>query len=123
MNKTSSGPVSSAKKNDDQAAFDPLAPFVGSDGYEYADLSEKLLGRRAQTTRNGNIASYRANGSREDAVRAYLEAFDREAGPIFCGPGEEFSKKHSAGLSAALATGGFGPPHCWSDKPHDTTFD
>lgn len=93
--------------------FDPNAPLIGQDGLEYKDLAAYLQGQPAGTTRNGNVIHYRAYGYREDAVRAYWEAFDDGDGARLLGPSPEFGERHGRGIAAAHATGGFGPQFRW----------
>jgi hypothetical protein len=85
------------------------AIITDAQGYTYASVVDRLCNRREETLRNGNIASYRRADYDEPAVRAYWQAFDAVATP--CPPPSPlFSQCHSAGISAAVATHGFGAP-------------
>jgi len=87
--------------------------LIASDGYEYTDLTQRLLGQPRQNARNGNVRSYRQSKYGEEAIRAYYEAFDRQE-VIDPEPGNnDFAQRHRAGLDAAKATLKFGPPHTW----------
>ena len=85
--------------------------LIASDGLEYADLTQRLLGNPLDNGRNGNIRAYRQYRYREDAVKAYIDAFDKRCPEGDPGPSSDFGDAHSEGVEAAFATGGFGPPH------------
>lgn len=98
-------------------AFDPNAAFVDQEtGYAYEDFGAYLVGAPQAIVRNGNITSYRSSKYREDAIKAYWQAFDAESPhyPRDCEGSAAFGRKHKAGVDAANQTGGFGPPHTWN---------
>lgn len=50
----------------------------GSDGYEYEDLTARLVGRRANTVWNQDLRACHAGPCPEDEARAYAETYDSE---------------------------------------------
>lgn len=50
--------------------------LIASDGYEYEDLTQRLLGNPLDNDRNRDIVSLRRAGREEAEVRAYYEAYD-----------------------------------------------
>lgn len=50
--------------------------MIGSDGYTYASIADRLLGERENTQRNANLAFLRQTGASEDEARAYCGAYD-----------------------------------------------
>ena len=52
--------------------------LIASDGYEYADIAQRILGNPLENVRNQQIVSYRYHGKPEGFVRAFAEAHDHE---------------------------------------------
>lgn len=50
--------------------------LVAADGYEYASLKDRLLGKPQATPRNIVIAHYRRLGQPEGLVKAWIEGYD-----------------------------------------------
>lgn len=50
----------------------------GSDGLDYENLTEKLLGNPAKTFRNGALLELRREGTSKTDQAVWLEAYDRE---------------------------------------------
>lgn len=50
----------------------------GSDGYEYEDLTARLVGKRANTVWNQDLRACHAGPCPEDEARAYAETYDSE---------------------------------------------
>ena len=50
----------------------------GSDGLDYENLTEKLLGNPANTYRNYDLRAMRAKGTPKADQSVWLEAYDRE---------------------------------------------
>ena len=50
----------------------------GTDGYEYEDLTARLVGRRANTVWNQDLLACHAGPCPEDEARAYTETYDSE---------------------------------------------
>lgn len=77
--------------------------LLATDGYEYADLTQRLLGRPLENTRNDNIRCYRKNSTQGEAfARAYIKGFDEICPEGDPGPSRKFSEAHCSGLSAAF---------------------
>ena len=51
--------------------------MIASDGLEYEDLAQRLLGQPKDTWRNAQIKALRVSGYGEAEVRTYYEAYDR----------------------------------------------
>lgn len=66
--------------------------LIASDGYEYEDLTQRLLGDWAPTRRNHEVCALRTAGYEEAEVKAFYEAYDRARGP--------HSDKYNAGWRA-----------------------
>lgn len=56
--------------------------LIASDGYEYQDLTQRLLGRPLDTRRNQELAALRKTYPEKDA-RTWFEAYDRETGTFY----------------------------------------
>jgi hypothetical protein len=56
--------------------FDPQAPLIGPDGLEYACFADFLVGEAFDSWRNREIRRRREDGQGEQAVRAWIEAWD-----------------------------------------------
>lgn len=88
--------------------------LIASDGYEYEDLTQRILGNPLENTRNSN-ARYYAQHKGEAVRRRYLEGFDSICPDGDPGPSPEFALAHYAGLRAAgiisitTAVSDFGP--------------
>lgn len=63
-----------------------------SDGYEYADLAQRILGRPLENERNRSVVSYRFHRAPEGLVRAFCEAYDKAVAP---------TSPYAAGITAA----------------------
>lgn len=50
--------------------------LIASDGYEYADLTQRILGRPLKNTRNNQLVSFRFRRTEEGYVKAWLEGYD-----------------------------------------------
>lgn len=55
--------------------------LIASDGYEYEDLAQRLLGNPATTFRNASITALRDSCFEEAEIKVYYEAYDRARGP------------------------------------------
>ena len=66
--------------------------LIASDGYEYEDLTQRLLGEWPKSARNYEIWSLRNARYEEAEVKAFYEAYDRARGP--------HSDKYAAGWRA-----------------------
>lgn len=71
----------------------------GSDGYEYEDLTARLVGRRANTVWNQDLRACHAGPCPEDEARAYTETYDNE----YCclAPCHGHTAAHNTALEAA----------------------
>ena len=78
---------------------------VGSDGYEYESVKDRLLERPTDNRRNRAVKLYRRQHYTEVSVKAFYEAFDK----AFAEKGCDSEEVLDAALSAARATGCFGP--------------
>jgi len=56
--------------------------LIASDGYEYQDLTHRLLGVPLNNTRNQELAALRKTYPEKDA-RTWFEAYDRETGTSY----------------------------------------
>lgn len=74
--------------------------LIASDGYEYHDVTQRLLGVPLNNTRNSN-ARYYARHMGEAVRRRYLEGFDSVCPEGNPGPSPRFAEAHYAGLVAA----------------------
>ena len=59
--------------------FNPQAPLIGRDGYEYEDAADCLAGKPAQCFRNEAIKRFRQERRSEKAVRLWIEGYDAGA--------------------------------------------
>ena len=50
--------------------------LIASDGYEYADLAQRILGRPLENARNQQVASLRFRRRPEGQVRAWCAGYD-----------------------------------------------
>ena len=50
--------------------------LIASDGYEYADLTQRLLGRPLENTRNKQVVSFRFRRTEEGFIKAWCEGYD-----------------------------------------------
>ena len=71
----------------------------GSDGYDYEDLTQRLLGQPLKNSRNDRIRALRQGAVKEDVVRLYAQAYD-EAAQWPTADGQPFGNCHQAGLNA-----------------------
>ena len=71
----------------------------GSDGYEYEDLTARLVGRRASSVWNRDLRACHAGPCPEDEVRAYTEAYDSEYRCL--APCHGHTAAHNTALEAA----------------------
>ena len=71
----------------------------GSDGYEYEDLTARLVGRRANTVWNQDLRACHAGPCPEDEVRAYVETYDSEYRCL--APCHGHTAAHNTALEAA----------------------
>lgn len=85
--------------------------LIASDGYEYEDLAQRLLGNPIENTRNGNIQYY--SQYRGAAVgRKYAQGFDSVCPKGDPGPSPQFKRAHEVGLFAAgISAGVSWSPH------------
>jgi hypothetical protein len=60
-------------------SFDPSSPLLGKDGLEYEDFGDWLCRKPAQCQRNDHIQRFRAEGRSEEAIRAWIEGYDKGA--------------------------------------------
>lgn len=51
--------------------------LIASDGYEYEDLTQRLLGNRLGSSRNDMLTALRDSRYEEAEVKAFYEAYDR----------------------------------------------
>ena len=68
-----------------------MTTLIASDGYEYADLTQRILGEPLENFRNRQVRELRL-GYEEGEVRAYIEAYDRARGA--------HTSKYTAGWAA-----------------------
>ena len=71
----------------------------GSDGYEYEDLTARLVGRRANTVWNQDLRACHAGPCPEDEARAYAETYDSEYRCL--APCHGHTAAHNTALEAA----------------------
>ena len=71
----------------------------GSDGYEYEDLTARLVGRRANTVWNRDLRACHAGPCPEDEARAYAETYDNEYRCL--APCHGHTAAHNTALEAA----------------------
>lgn len=71
----------------------------GSDGYEYEDLTARLVGRRANTVWNRDLRACHDGPCPEDEVRAYTETYDNEYRCL--APCHGHTAAHNTALEAA----------------------
>ena len=75
--------------------------ILASDGLEYADITQRLLGNPLKNVRNNNILSFST-----DFARYYARGFDAVCPEGDPGPSPRFLEAHRAGLSAAYHRAG-----------------
>ena len=75
--------------------------YFDEQGYRYESAAARLVGRREVCARNENLAFYYQFNYREEAIRAYLQAYDEQEKL-------DHSKTHAAGVVAAQRAGGWG---------------
>lgn len=79
----------------------------GSDGLDYENLTERLLGKPAKTVRNAHIARLRAQSRSKAYVRAWLKVWDEGQAAQEARPSHEDTllraDAHVAGRCADLA--------------------
>ena len=77
-------------------------PLIASDGYQYENLTQRLLGKPSTCYRNSQVRRYRRAGYGEKAVQAYYKAYDAsyEAG-------DSYHVSDLLGRQAAYLTGDF----------------
>ena len=71
----------------------------GSDGYEYEDLTARLVGRQADTAWNRDLRACHAGPCPEDEARAYTETYDNEYRCL--APYHGHTAAHNTALEAA----------------------
>ena len=71
----------------------------GSDGYEYEDLTARLVGRQASTAWNRDLRACHAGPCPEDEARAYAETYDNEYRCL--APCHGHTAAHNTALEAA----------------------
>ena len=71
----------------------------GSDGYEYEDLTARLVGRQASTVWNRDLRACHDGPCPEDEARAYTEAYDNEYRCL--APCHGHTAAHNTALDAA----------------------
>lgn len=72
--------------------------LIASDGYEYEDLTQRLLGVPLDNARNQKVRYFRGLGHPEAEVRVYSEAYDRGGYE-----GQSHRSRHEIGLCAIYA--------------------
>lgn len=71
----------------------------GSDGYEYEDLTARLVGRQASTVWNRDLRACHNGPCPEDEARAYTETYDNEYRCL--APCHGHTAAHNTALEAA----------------------
>lgn len=71
----------------------------GSDGYEYEDLTARLVGRQASTAWNRDLRACHDGPCPEDEARAYVETYDREYSCL--APFHGYTAAHNTAIDAA----------------------
>lgn len=71
----------------------------GSDGYEYEDLTARLVGRQASTVWNRDLRACHDGPCPEDEARAYTETYDNEYRCL--APCHGHTAAHNTALEAA----------------------
>ena len=71
----------------------------GSDGYEYEDLTARLVGRQANTVWNRDLRACHDGPCPEDEARAYTETYDNEYRCL--APCHGHTAAHNTALEAA----------------------
>lgn len=71
----------------------------GSDGYEYEDLTARLVGRQASTVWNRDLRACHGGPCPEDEARAYVETYDNEYRCL--APCHGHTAAHNTALEAA----------------------
>ena len=77
--------------------------MIASDGYEYEDFTQRLLGQPKENTRNGNVRHHKQVRGEAKAL-AYAKGFDAVCPGGDPGPSRQFFDAHRAGLIAAGLT-------------------
>jgi hypothetical protein len=54
--------------------------LIASDGYEYEDLAQRLLGNWVKCQRNYEVKALRDSRYEESEIKAFYEAYDRDRG-------------------------------------------
>ena len=54
--------------------------LIASDGFEYENIAQRLLGKHKESLRNGEILSLRRYGCEESEVEAFYRAYDSARG-------------------------------------------
>ena len=76
----------------------------GSDGLDYENLTERLLGKPAKTVRNARIATLRAQSRSKAYIRAWLKVWDEgqaaQEARVFRFDDHIRADAHVAGLAA-----------------------
>lgn len=73
--------------------------LIASDGYEYEDLTQRILGNPKRNLRNGNFRCY-SEFRGTAAGREYIRGFDSICPNGDPGPSPTFALAHAAGLAA-----------------------
>lgn len=71
-----------------------MTTIRGSDGLDYENLTERLVGNPLPTYRNNAVRSFRTRQTPQDEVRVFIEAYDRAYSKLFQesqGPGQATS--------------------------------
>ena len=71
-----------------------------SDGYEYKDFAQRVLGQPLENVRNQQVVSYRFHKKPEGFIRAFCDAFDRERA---LRPEGYISRAREHGINAAYS--------------------
>ena len=77
--------------------------MIASDGYEYEDFTQRLLGQPKKNTRNSSIRFYKEHWGETKAL-AYAKGFGAVCPEGDPGPSRQFLNAHRAGLKAAGLT-------------------
>lgn len=74
---------------------------IASNGYEYEDITQRLIGKPKDCRRNDQVRRFRRSGYGEKAVQAYIASFDAARSHL-----DEYAADRRA-LAAARDTGDF----------------
>jgi hypothetical protein len=93
-----------------------------SDGLDYEDLTQRLLGEPAKTVRNAHVQRLREDGRSKAFTKAWIEAYDGfkpstdpqgafgPYGNTVLAAQDEFSRRAQAHVAGLAADGHYDPP-------------